>query len=195
MKELINRINNFNWNYHFYSDTKKYMKARRELFAIKNEVSKLSDEDLLNLYNSINDFAKNEKFGKDIFTILDEKGIFDAEPGKEVVPVNPIREKLSRIMKEAWTLLKSGVAKTISEALRIAWKEIKLLERLRSGVAYFSFKKVDGTIRNAIGTLREGNFSYEPKGSSKKKTGILTYYDIEKRAFRSFRINNLLTLK
>lgn len=194
MKELINRINSFNWNYHFYSSTDKYMKARRELYSIKQEVSKLSDEDLLDLYISINDLAKAESFGKDIFNNLDEKGMFNQVEEEAQSSNTELMNRLSKVMTEAWTILKSGIAATISEALKIAWKEIKLLERLRSGVAYFSFKKIDGTIRNAIGTLREGNFNYEYKGTKATRSGIVSYYDIEKRAFRSFKVNNLISI-
>lgn len=53
----------------------------------------------------------------------------------------------------------------------------------------------DQTQRNAIGTLRKGNFEYKPKGNSKKSNPMaVKYFDIEVKQFRSFRIDRLIEI-
>lgn len=77
-----------------------------------------------------------------------------------------------------------------SKCLAYAWQLIKLKYRLLSGVAEFSFYKVDGSIRKAKGTLKSDYFSYESKGR-KSNSNVFTYFDIEKNSFRCFKIENL----
>ena len=100
----------------------------------------------------------------------------------------------SEVMKTAWAFIKDGLFTTISDALKAAWNKIKLVAKLKKGVAYFQFRKTsDGTIRNAIGTLNGQNFDYTPKGSNKKPNlNLVTFWDVEKRAFRSFNISTFL---
>lgn len=93
----------------------------------------------------------------------------------------------------AWQYIKDGIFTTISEALKAAWNKIKLAAKLKKGIAYFSFKKIDGTVRNAIGTLNGSNYQYDNKGTGKvKNPSVVTYWDVEARAFRSFKIENFI---
>ncbi len=77
---------------------------------------------------------------------------------------------------------------------------MKLRKRLKLSVVKFSFKKKNGDIRYATGTTNTEllnivfglNLSpYEPET---KKDGITTYYDIEKRNWRSLRDENLIEI-
>jgi len=77
-----------------------------------------------------------------------------------------------------------------SKCLAYAWQLVKLKYRLLSGVAEFSFYKVDGSIRKAKGTLKSNYFNYEPKGQ-KPNHSTFTYFDLEKNSFRCFKIENL----
>lgn len=98
------------------------------------------------------------------------------------------------IMKAAWQMFKEQLFTTFAAALKAAWNRFKLLAKLREGVAYFSFKKADGSTRVAIGTLRNGNFSYESKGSDRvSKIGLIKFWDVENRAFRSLNIENFIS--
>jgi hypothetical protein len=99
----------------------------------------------------------------------------------------------SEIFKAAWQMLKDNLFTTFSDALKAAWNRFKLLAQLRKGVAYFSFKKSDGSTRLAVGTLREGNFNYDSKGNDKaSKIGLIKFWDVENRAFRSLNIQNFI---
>ena len=69
-------------------------------------------------------------------------------------------------------------------------------QRLRGGVVRFSFKKKNGEIRQAKGTLKMDLIpvSDHPKSegtangvaSASGKTGNQSYYDLDKNAWRSF---------
>ena len=99
----------------------------------------------------------------------------------------------SEIFKAAWQMLKDKLFTTFAAALKAAWNRFKLLAKLRKGVAYFSFLKADGSTRVAVGTLREGNFNYESKGKNGvSKIGLIKFWDIENRAFRSLNIENFI---
>lgn len=78
---------------------------------------------------------------------------------------------------------------TFSEALKYAWKVIRLRIKMKSGVVSFSFIKVDGSIRKAIGTLKDIPAS---TGTKSPNHSVFTYFDIEAASYRSARIENLI---
>ena len=80
------------------------------------------------------------------------------------------------------------------ELMKQAWKVLKLKEALKKGVVRFYYQKLNGEIRTASGTLKEGLIS-EIKGTERKKNeSLITYYDNEKQAFRSCKIANLIKI-
>lgn len=78
-----------------------------------------------------------------------------------------------------------------SIALKKAWQVLKLAKAMQSKVVEFAFKKVDGSIRMAKGTL---NVAYESKGKKPFNTGIQTYFDIEVNDYRCFKVENLYSV-
>ena len=78
---------------------------------------------------------------------------------------------------------------TFAEALKMAWKTIKLRMQMKRGVVHFAFTKVDGTIRKAIGTLNNVPAS---TGTKAPNYSVFIYFDVEANAYRSSRINNLI---
>lgn len=102
----------------------------------------------------------------------------------------------SKIMKIAHQLYATGLYSTFGAALSASWKRWKLTAALRSGIAYFSFIKADKSQRDAIGTLRNGNFNYQSKGSSTATNyNVVKYWDVEKSAFRAVRIDRLTAIR
>ena len=81
---------------------------------------------------------------------------------------------------------------SFSEAQKLAWANVKLKMSLHQGPVQFSYKKQNGEVRQAIGTLH----NVEPLlvGSSKFSNDILTlrYYDLEKEGFRAMKMSNLI---
>jgi len=78
---------------------------------------------------------------------------------------------------------------TFSEALTAAWKIIKLRMAMKLGAVAFSFMKVDGTLRKAIGTLKD-----VPASTGVKATnyGQFIYWDVETAGYRSAKVQNLI---
>lgn len=77
-----------------------------------------------------------------------------------------------------------------SEALKYAWKVIKLRMQLTKRVVSFKFKKVDGSIRSAVGTLKS-DLLPQGKGKSSSPT-VFTYFDLEVNDYRCAKIENLI---
>ena len=113
-------------------------------------------------------------------------------------------KKLRRLMRAAHAIQKSnpvilrGVSITQSQAVKYAWWFESFRLKLRNGIYRFSYFKTDGSIREATGTLNLELIPEEhrPKtdGSTAKEPapGVFTYYDLEKKAWRSFRCENFI---
>lgn len=101
------------------------------------------------------------------------------------------RNKLSEIFKMMWQFIrKNGYSR--SEALKCAWANIKLKGEMKKRIVKFYFQKVDGTRREAYGTLK-ASLLPETKGTGRKQPDTLqTYYDTEKQEYRSFKKANLI---
>ncbi|VBB48206.1 conserved hypothetical protein [uncultured Paludibacter sp.] len=98
--------------------------------------------------------------------------------------------KLSSIMKAAWNFFHI-TGKTFSECLKMSWANFKLVQQMQSGVVKFHFQKVDGSIREAYGTLQ--NAADKVKGDSRNKNeNVQVYFDTEKQEFRCFKKWNLV---
>ena len=92
--------------------------------------------------------------------------------------------------------LDTQLHESMSEAV-----EKKFLEALKAGKVKFSYKKVDGSTREAVGTLKpelmDGAKATEKKVEDGKKKRfvpptILIYWDLEAKGFRSFRKENFI---
>lgn len=98
----------------------------------------------------------------------------------------------SDLFRLAHVFHKLNFAPSLGPCLQMAWAKFKLIRDLKSGIAYFSFIKANGERREAIGTLREGNFNYSPKGADRRENpNLISYWDIEKQAFRSCDVRRL----
>ena len=64
------------------------------------------------------------------------------------------RNVLHDIMSLAWQFVKRN-GFTMSEALKVAWANMKLKAAMKQRIVKFYFQKVDGSIREAYGTLKE----------------------------------------
>lgn len=97
---------------------------------------------------------------------------------------------LSTIMKTAWQFFKqTGIS--FSECLKKAWANFKLKKEMQKGIVRFYFKKVDGTIREAWGTLQDLDDKIKGDKRAKNNT-IQVCWDTEKEAFRCFKKFNLV---
>ena len=99
----------------------------------------------------------------------------------------------SRVLHMAHILKANRPDFAWSDMVRYAWYFHRFREALKLGVVTFSFFKEDGSIREAKGTLNELLIPREdlPKGSPDYKPNYkaIPFYDIDKKAWRSFRID------
>ena len=70
----------------------------------------------------------------------------------------------------------------------------ELHEMLCKGQVKFQYKKNDGTIRTAVGTLKSSLITNKPSGGKNKvkDAGYTSYFDVEKDAWRCFAESKLL---
>lgn len=103
--------------------------------------------------------------------------------------LNSLRE----VMKLAWQFVKKN-GYNMSEALKIAWANIKLKAEMKKRIVKFYFQKVDGSIREAYGTLKEDLLPRHEESGRKKNDTVQTYFDSEVEGWRSFKKANLISI-
>ncbi len=100
---------------------------------------------------------------------------------------------LSKLMTEAWRLFRV-TGESFRECLKKAWRLYKLKAAMKSRIVQFYYRKIDGSVRQAFGTLNE-KYLPESKGTDRKKNELLfTYWDTEKQSYRSFKTMNLVSI-
>ena len=102
------------------------------------------------------------------------------------------RTDLSSIMREAHRFIKiAGIS--LSEALKRAWGNFKLKVSMGKGIVKFYFRKVDGSIREAYGTLSSRIIPAIQRTDSRKKSDtVQVYFDTEKQEWRCYKKLNLV---
>ena len=102
--------------------------------------------------------------------------------------------ELSRIMMTAWSVRRTDNV-TMSTALRLAWKSYKLKIRMRTEVVRFAFRKIDGTVREAVGTMIDTMVPHYERKTGVVRTPNYTtqaYYDLDRQCFRCYKVSALL---
>ena len=103
------------------------------------------------------------------------------------------KNKMRDLMKRAWMLVKV-YGFSMADAMKQAWLVLKLKTALKNGIVKFMYAKLNGEVRTAWGTLKDGLIP-ETKGTERKKNeSLITYYDNEKQAYRSFKMANLIKI-
>lgn len=103
------------------------------------------------------------------------------------------RSQMKEVMQMAWSFVRKN-GYSMSEALKCAWANLKLKAALKIKIVEFYFKKTDGTLRQAFGTLLESRVP-ETKGTGRKPNDNLqTYFDTEVGDWRCFKKCNLIKI-
>lgn len=103
-----------------------------------------------------------------------------------------VKNTMREVMSLAWQFVrKNGF--TMSEALKTAWRNIKLRVALSKRVVKFYFQKVDGSLREAYGTLVSDKIP-ATKGTKKTADTCQVYFDTEKDEWRCFKKANLVKI-
>lgn len=103
------------------------------------------------------------------------------------------RELLHEVMLLAWQFVrKNGFS--MSEALKAAWANLKLMAEMKKRIVKFYFQKVDGSIRESYGTLKSDLVPETGKTDRAKNDTVQCYYDTERQSWRSFKKANLIKI-
>jgi len=103
------------------------------------------------------------------------------------------KENLRKIMLQAWQIFRA-TGKHFSECLKKAWLLFKLRVKMQTQIVEFFYQKIDGSIRQAFGTLKESVFANVKGAERKSNEFTFTYYDTEKGEFRAFKTYNLVSI-
>lgn len=102
------------------------------------------------------------------------------------------RSQMKEVMQMAWSFVKKN-GYSMSEALKVSWANLKLKAALKVKVVEFYFKKTDGTLRQAFGTLMSNRVP-ETKGTKRTANNCQVYFDTEKEEWRCFKKCNLIKM-
>ena len=103
------------------------------------------------------------------------------------------RNVLHEIMRLAWQFVKRN-GFTMSEALKVAWANMKLKAAMKQRIVKFYFQKVDGSIREAYGTLKENLIPATSGDNRKRNDTVQVYFDTERQEYRCFKKANLISI-
>lgn len=104
------------------------------------------------------------------------------------------KSDLRAIMQMAWQFVKRN-GFTMAEALRAAWLNFKLKMAMTLRIVKFYFQKVDGSTREAYGTLRTDIMPATSGNDNRRKNDtVQVYYDTEVGEYRCFKRANLLRI-
>jgi len=102
------------------------------------------------------------------------------------------RNDLQTIMRRAWAITRA-TGKAFAVCLSKAWQLYWLTKRMRAGIVRFAYEKADGTLRKAVGTLADT--AARVKGTGRPgDCRTVKYYDVEADGWRSFKVENFVTV-
>lgn len=104
-----------------------------------------------------------------------------------------VKNDMREVMLTAWQFVRRN-GYTMAEALRTAWANIKLRKAMAERIVKFYFQKVDGSIREAYGTLKSTLVPAVTGNGRKPNDSVQTYFDTEKEEWRCFKKANLLRI-
>ena len=104
-----------------------------------------------------------------------------------------VKNMMREVMVLGWQFIKkNGYSK--SEALKVAWMNLKLKAQMKNRIVRFWFQKVDGSLREAWGSLAENIVPPTTGAGRKTNDTCQTYWDSERGDWRCFKKANLLRL-
>jgi len=105
-----------------------------------------------------------------------------------------MKKSMQQIMSLAWQFIKrNGYSR--SEALHTAWLNYKLKTEMAKKIVKFYYKKVDGTLREAFGTLKNSLVTTIGINDHRRTNETLQmYFDTERNEWRCFKKANVLVI-
>jgi hypothetical protein len=99
------------------------------------------------------------------------------------------KNDLSIIMKTAWRFFRI-TGQSFATCLVQAWKNFKLVARMRREIVKFYYTKINGSTREAWGTLRD-DLVLATGSDRRQNDTVQVYFDTECQEWRCFKKLNL----
>ena len=128
------------------------------------------------------------------YGVWDRFNITASTVGVTVEVAEPVQVMTFRtkVFKRAYKIMEA-TGKAFAVCLSKAWALYRLAKKMRTNKeVHFTYEKKDGSLRRAIGTLK--NVSEFVKGTGKTSLGVVHYFDVEANWFRCFRSENLVAV-
>ena len=121
-------------------------------------------------------------------------------PVKTIIIMNTYKSK--RAMRMAHLIYKATPDMKWRDSLKSAWFLIHFRDALHHGMFYFTYRKADGSVRRARGTLSQHLIPLcdvpkdsSPASAKKRSVSTFTYYDIDRKAWRSFSVTDFIAIQ
>jgi len=147
--------------------------------ALENRELSLTQKNLV-----VNNYNKSFKT-----IIMNKQGL------SRIVNIENVTPKMN-IFFRAWAIKTASPNLRFATALKKAWAIDSLRRKMQSGTVEFVYKKSDGTIRIAQGTLKSDKAVVKGGQTTKsyKQFNTMPYFDIEANGWRAFKVNQLVTI-
>lgn len=104
------------------------------------------------------------------------------------------KKMLHEVMNLAWQFVRTN-GLGMSEALKLAWANLRLRNEMKNRIVHFRFIRVDGSVREAVGTLDSRLMPpLKDKAEGTRSNAVQVYYDLERGGFRCYRKANLISV-
>ena len=94
--------------------------------------------------------------------------------------------------------IQAKVCDAVHRAMRQTDGLDEFINALQNRIVRFSYKKTDGSVREAIGTMKPSVLSTlsakMQSGQKRHSTGCIVYFDLEREDWRCFRPENFLSI-
>lgn len=103
------------------------------------------------------------------------------------------RNEMRNVMRLSWFFVRhNGLG--MAEAMKLAWLNIKVKAAMQLRIVKFYFLKIDGSVREAYGTLKADLVPQTGDGDRRRNETVQAFFDSEKQAWRCFKKANLLRM-
>lgn len=97
----------------------------------------------------------------------------------------------SKVFKQAYEMMKA-TGKAFAVCLARAWAIYRLYKRMKNETVSFAYERANGSLRKAKVTLQDVSSLIKGFGSENYKT--VRYFDVDANGFRSFKVENLISV-
>jgi len=212
MRELTHRINNFDYHFEMSDSSKTYNKGREELAQLHTELNALNSSERMELKSQllVNDTLLTRYFGEFFQAQASEPKPTDSqrkpqasEPKPNYSENEPIKANakpkktyLSKVMRDAWELVRSGMCGDIKEGLKMAWSKYKLLKKMSSEKVVITYRSISGVVKTSVGTLKRPSVKYRFSSSvPKESASLIFFYDVKFSTWKTCNVDQIISFQ